>query len=163
MKIKNIKKNKAFVLLFAIILASIIFAISIGIANISYKEVLLTTSGKNGNDAFFASDIGIECALYLDNVLASSSPFLSTGLNYEFGNTNFSDRACAGLPVNYTSTDFSGAVNFNVTNDNGCAAVSVLREVNASTTITSKGFNAGDLNNCPSGNNIVERELQVTY
>lgn len=156
--------NSGFVLLFSIILASIVFAIAIGISSISYKEILLTTSAKNSNDAFFAADVGIECALYLDKD-AASSPFVPGS-----SNDNFSTSTdCAGLTVSPIST-VSGNVSFNLFNLNStsksCAVVSVVKDMVANPqtmTIISKGYNSGREPDCPSGNNIVERQLQASY
>lgn len=164
MNIRKIQKNKAFALLFAIILSSIILAISAGIAEISYKEILLTTSGKSGDDAFYAADVGAECALYLDKD-STTSPFESVGsTNYNFA----TNAQCAGLQV--TPTTVSGAdVSFILQNlgaeTTGCAIVSVTKNtviVPIVTTVISKGYNACTLGS-PSSSNAVERELQVTY
>ncbi|MCX6755365.1 MAG: hypothetical protein NT068_02395 [Candidatus Nomurabacteria bacterium] len=157
--------SSGFVLLFSIILASIIFAIAIGVSSISYKEILLTTSAKNSNDAFFAADVGIECALYLDKD-AASSPFVPGS-----SNDNFSTSTdCAGLTVSPISSTGSGAISFNLFNldstSNSCAIVSVVKDVVANPqtmTIISKGYNSGREPDCPSGNNIVERQLQASY
>ena len=60
--VKNIKKNKGFVLLFAVTLAAVFLSIALGISEVALKENNFSTSAKNTNDSFFAADTGEECA-----------------------------------------------------------------------------------------------------
>ncbi len=82
MLIKKIQNNKGFVLLFAVTIASILLAIALGVANISYNEVRFGTSARGTNDAFFAADAGIENALFLDKAgtYAPTGPVVISGL-----------------------------------------------------------------------------------
>ncbi len=69
---KNKKSNgvheRGFVILFAVIITSIVLLVSLGIANVVYKETLLSSSSRDGGYAFFAADSGLECALYWDTL-----------------------------------------------------------------------------------------------
>jgi hypothetical protein len=60
------KKQKGFVILFAILVAAIVLAIAIGISNVAYKEILLSASARESHYSFFSADTGAECALYYD-------------------------------------------------------------------------------------------------
>ena len=51
MIIKKIKKNRGFVILFAVTLSSILLAIALGVANIALKEIRFGTSAKDTNEA----------------------------------------------------------------------------------------------------------------
>jgi len=77
--IKEIKKNKGFVILFVVTLSSILLAIALGAANIALKEIKFGTSAKDTNNAFFAADTGAELALFNDK----------TPNFYSIGTTNF--------------------------------------------------------------------------
>jgi len=55
---KKFQYKKGFVVLFAVMLSSIILAITIGIANISIREIKFSTGAKDTNNAFFAADAG---------------------------------------------------------------------------------------------------------
>ena len=59
MIILKIKKNKGFVLIFAVTLAAILLSIALGISQIALKEIKFGTSAKDTNDAFFAADTGL--------------------------------------------------------------------------------------------------------
>lgn len=64
MKKKN-KKN-GFVILIAIVVSSLLVSLGVFIANIAYKELVLSTSAKDSQKAFFIADSVIECALRYD-------------------------------------------------------------------------------------------------
>ncbi len=155
MKTKNIKKNKGFALLFAVMISSIILAIALGVATISYKEVKFSTSAKDTNDAFFAADTGAECALYYDRIDPANNafdPLFSGPMN------------CNGLSITLGGSDPTW--NFIVSqlgdNKNGCAIVSVNKSDPNSTSIVSKGYNNGG-SNCIATENTVEREIDLNY
>ena len=152
--IKNkIKSKKGFVLLFAVMISSIILAVSLGVANIAYKEVKFGTSAKDTNDAFLASDTGAECALNYDKSVVSSNAFTGTA------GPNIS---CAGasITISGSSSPWSFIIPGLGSLGQGCAKVTVTKT--SSTSIVSKGYNTGSPS-CTPGSNTVERELDVTY
>ena len=72
--IKNKNKNggirqQGFVLLVAVVVASILLSIGIGIANFTYRELILSSTSRNSTYSFYAADTGTECAYYWDNIL----------------------------------------------------------------------------------------------
>lgn len=167
MILKKTKNNKkGFALLFSIIIASIIFAITIGISNIAYKENLITTSGKDSTIAFMASDLGIECALILNKGFDSFAPAFDSEDNFN------AIKQCSSIIV--SSKSFKDSIyNFIVYNPNSitksCAIVSVAKVPDITdpsvinTTITSHGYNNSDSPElCNSGRNRTERVLEVT-
>ena len=161
---KKLQQNKGFVLLFAIILCTIIIAITIGITNITYKELHFTANAQDANDAFYAADAGVECALYLDKNI--NTPFelghiFDAGLN-----------VCPGIAFNVVNEvssvstevvyDFVFGIN---QSPNQCAKVYVKRDYSYPTpvlTVISKGYvTNGDVFNCTVGTNTTERQLEV--
>jgi Tfp pilus assembly protein PilX len=171
----NIKNKKGFVLLFAVVLVSIILAISLGVSNITLKELNFSTSARNTNDAFYAADTGVECALfYLRNTVQSF-----TGNSQAFGvPTENIVTQCNGVNVALDEDEngdetATGPWFFNVTSLGeygfACALVEVIKE-NNTTTIISRGYNLGhipnenDSPNCDSNSaNQVERVIEVRY
>jgi hypothetical protein len=153
------KKNKqdGFVLLFTIMISSIILAITLGVANISNKEIKFGTNAKETNDAFFSTDTGAECALYNDKIASTS--FLEVGSSGTvecLGNT-------FTLNGSYPVWDFvvSGLDN----SGQGCVKVIVDKTDVASTIVTAKGYNDGGgvAGFCIPSSNSVERQLQLVY
>jgi hypothetical protein len=167
--LKNNKKNaclpklcfkhcgQGFVLLYTMAISSVILAVALGIANIALKEAQFSTSARATNEAFFAADTGAECALFYDKLDPTQNAFSGTDMPINCGGTNgISVNSSGGNIWTFTIPNLgdSGA---------GCANVSLIRNIDTSTTIISKGYNKGT-NNCGGpGSSIVERELKVTY
>jgi Tfp pilus assembly protein PilX len=130
------KKNRGFVILFAVTLSAILLAIALGVANIALKEVKFGTSARDTNDAFFAADTGTEQALYNDKL-------------GNYSGTSTWSFVISGLG--------SGGLS--------CANVSIDKTAPPIVTIISKGYNIASSDGlCSSTNtNRVERELKTTY
>lgn len=174
---KRNKQDKGFVILFAVVLTSIILSVSLGLADITYKEISFGTSAKNTGDAFFASDTGIECALYYDfkGVQTGSgsyeNPFGYVGaepLTLECAGTQF-----GFIPPYDPATGPWSFVLYNLSNSGkSCAIVTVTKNLNDindpdddQTIIVSKGYNTGGDNITCSSNSPtrVEREIELRY
>ena len=153
MNIKKIKKNSGFTILYAVMISSIILAITLGIMGISLKEIKFGTSAKDTNDAFFAADTGAECALFNDKSTQNKFPLAGPATTI----------TCAGVSI--LPTFSSGFFKFTVTNlgsvGQGCAIVTVDKSVSP-TAIVSKGYNNGGAS-CISNTSTVERQLELSY
>lgn len=154
------KKEKGFVILFAVTISSILLAISLGVASIAFKEIRFGTSAKDANDAFFSADTGYECALFNDK--ETSNVFVSSG--------GTGKVICKGLAIDLDGSYPSWS--FVVPNlggsGTGCAKVSVYKDDVSEapyikTTVISKGYNFGDVNCNSLVSNRIEREEKITY
>lgn len=167
--IKNIlhpKKQRGFIILFAVTLASLLLSIALGIASVAYREVTFSTSAREANDAFLAADTGAECILSNDK---QSSALPVTGTPDTIVTIN-----CGADPITVTpdfTTDENtntntATYNFTIPNlgpsQNGCASVKLVKTDVAGLetfTVTSKGYNGA----CGSqGLHSVEREIVVS-
>lgn len=54
--------NKAFVLLFALLISSILLATGLGISRLMVRQIALASLSRESQVAFFAADSGMECA-----------------------------------------------------------------------------------------------------
>jgi hypothetical protein len=136
---KKLKKDKGFVILFAVTISAILLAISLSVADIAFKEVQFGTSAKDTNDAFFSADTGAEQALFNDKGGDSIYPGP--------GSWSFS---LGGLGAG----------------QKGCAKVSIVKTSSPTrTTIISKGYNNGGdvVGLCNPLTRSIEREIKVTY
>lgn len=159
-KIK-IKKNNGFIILFAVTLSSLILAMALGVSNIALNEMKFSTNARDTNDAFFAADTGVECALFNDK---PTTKFPVAGPAVAL--------TCAPAAPTYSGGGNTGLYTFIVTSlgssNQGCAKVTVFKDGAVSppfivTTIISKGYNIGD-SSCNSSNpNRVEREIRASY
>ena len=56
--------QQGYTLLFAVIITSIILAVSISILSISQKEIILSSASRDSQASLYAADSAIECVLY---------------------------------------------------------------------------------------------------
>jgi len=171
MIINNFKNNRGFVMLFAVVLSSIILAVTLGVANVTLKELNFTTSARATNDAFFAADTGAECALYYD-IVGTSGP---TGLVNPFGVPSTDvNTFCGGTAVDLNNGSGTQASPWTFflyplgSTGSACARVSLWRDTSTPvvTHIISRGYSDGGdtSSDCTSTNpNRVERQIELTY
>lgn len=164
---KEIKKNNGFVVLFAIVISSILFSVALGLINVASKEILFSISNRASNDAFYAADTGVECALYWDLGPSFGGPS-AFGLNpipYGIATT------CGNINLNLYQSNPSGPWTFYIhglgRNSQACVKVVVTKNIappNPPNKIVASGYNIGDVPDCVSTNtNRVERQLEVVY
>jgi len=158
--IKEIKKNKGFVILFAVTLSAILLSIALGVANIALKEIRFGTSAKDTNNAFFAADTGAECALVNDKY--SSISFVKIG--------GSGTVRCMGnnIAISGVFPSWNFVVSGLGSSGVSCANVSVFKDdvtraPSIITTIISKGYNIGDAACLSSNPDRIEREILVSY
>ena len=99
-------KNKGFTLFIAMIVMGTLLLIAAGIVNLAVRQSLISSSGRESQEAFYAADSGIECVLYWDIQNPNGVSAFSTST----GSTIFCNRD-ANNPSNqwtvggsYTST-----------------------------------------------------------
>jgi len=168
-------KQKGFAMLFAVLVSSVLLSIGLSIFNLTVKELILSSSGRESQFSFYAADTGAECALYWDTkgtyIFATSS---------SSGTPSPVTPDCAGNMFNVRPTTpnlngpvtFSGpstattlfSLNIPASTPKFCAIVTVTKLDTGgiiSTTIDSRGYNTpcSDTTNP----NRVERALKVTY
>ncbi len=155
MNLQKIKKNKGFVILFAVTISSILLAIALGVSNIALKEVKFGTSARETNNAFFAADTGVECALIHDK--SGGSLFVSPGS--PILNCNNTSISTAETPAGFWTFVVPGIGE----DSQSCASVTVDKTASPVTTVISKGYNIGDASCSSTNPNRIERELLTRY
>jgi hypothetical protein len=158
----NFKNKKGFVLLYAVTLAAIFLSLALGVGAIALKENLFSTSAKNTNNAFFAADTGVECALFYDKSGGSGSAFIDLATISPISCNNNSVTVTES-PTNVWTFSIPSLGGSNL----GCAKVKVDKTslVSPTTTITADGYNnGGSSGGCaPVKSTAVERELSTSY
>lgn len=175
----NIKDEKGFTLLFAVIVSTLVLAVGGSIINIALKQVILSGTGRESQYAFYAANTGIECAYYWDiagvdgaPAFATSSAFTPPGAAACAGTVDIYDDSSTGAAFD---SDTIGLVtessfylrDFSNTNNEDleyCAFVTVTKTLDnggrvASTTIESRGYNTCDATNPRR----IERGLELNY
>ncbi len=176
--IKQKETQKGFALYFSIIIASIVIFIGIAVADISFQEVRLSQSGRQSQYAFYASNTGIECALYHDSTNASfplDEDDVSDGKPLDITCTGHSENEISGGGTfgDIDNQEFlveadsdSATTTFKLFNVNdspapeSCVIVSVGKRVDSGvikTTIESRGRDKCD------GSRRTERAIRINY
>lgn len=153
-----------YLLLLAVVLASIVLSIGLGVANIVNKGIILASSGRLSQLAFYAADGGIECALYWDrsHIGFPTSIFSTSTLSTPPANGVVcvsEDIATTWTVSGQTST--AAKTTFDLGFPNGtCSTVSVSKTGSGVTTvIESLGYNT-----CSTENpRRIERAVRVKY
>lgn len=145
-----------FVILFAVTISAILLSITLGVANISLREIKFGISAKDTNDAFFAADIGEECALYYDRSNSTKNAFTGMATPMICAGNSFSKPVPS--PANFWSFTLSGLGS----GGQGCSKVTVDKRVSPITQIISRGYNNGG-SSCTQSLNTVERQIELNY
>jgi len=163
-KNKTTLQNRGFALLFAILASSVLLSVSIAIWNIAFREVVLSSFGRESQSAFYIADSATECAFYWDFA------FARTGKNsFPASNTipGASTLLCGGKTVQII-TDSADSLNasshFTIDFNGGRATVYIAKtNLNASgfslTNVLSHGQNS--INSYEP--TLVERGLKANY
>jgi Tfp pilus assembly protein PilX len=158
--------KKGFVILVAVLVATLVVSIGAFIALIAVKELELSSSGRESQDAFYAADSALECALYHDfRVEQFGSTGTPTGVRCEGVTSSITVEP--GSDTNNSTSYFE--ISFPNTEDTGgveqapYARVRVIKSdigtINDKTIIEAQGYNIKDT----TAQNRVQRALQVVY
>jgi len=144
------QQERGITLLLAVLLSSILIAIGLAIFNITIKELILSSIGRESQFAFYAADTGTECALYWDQKGNAFSTSTDTSIT------------CDSEIITVTQVPLDTPTTFKFDVDGYCAIVTVIKsDTHPRTKIESRGYNT----NCDASANPrrVERALRVTY
>ncbi|MEX0917158.1 MAG: hypothetical protein WDZ90_01400 [Candidatus Paceibacterota bacterium] len=147
------QSERGFTLLLSVLISSLLLAIGLAIFNITIKELILSSSGRESQFAFYAADTGAECALFHDfqrGAFSTSSP----AANLECIDEEWEVTSSSPVPGTYTRT-------FSIDSEPHCMTVVVTKEEGppVTTSIEARGYNT-----CDTGNpRRVERAIRVTY
>ncbi len=153
------KKNTSsgFTLFVAIVLMSTILLIATGIVNLAVKQSLISSSGLSSQQAFYAADTGMECALYWDihNPSGQSAFATSTGTTISC-NKDASNQSNEWV-VGGSEQSIINRINF--LPEPFCTIVTVTKNPDGTTQIESLGYNTCD----SESSRRVERAVRATY
>lgn len=147
----KLKTSKGFTLLYATLISSLLLAIGLAIFNITIKELILSSSARESQFAFYAADSGIECALYWDIKrgpisTTTPTPISCNGTDMTVGGVGY------GVPSVF-SFDF-------LPDESYCVDVTVIKnETHPRTVLKSRGYNTCDTTNPRR----IERAIEATY
>lgn len=178
------QKHKGFSLLLAVLMGSLILSVGLGIFNLTFKESIISASGRESQYALYAADSGIECALYYD--VGKNTGSGATEPNFAPYSILTSQKlaampyggplVCNGVtvtldpawPGEQTSTTMSTTTfKYNLPADTysqPCVSVSVSKAKRPTDTATTTFIQARGYNTCDTSNpRRVERGLFIRY
>lgn len=147
-------QQRGFALIIAVILTSVVLALGMALLDVSYKQVLLSSSAKNSQYAFYNADSALECALYYDQQQGA----------FYFGTPYAGSVQCSNLNVtNYAANQDSSqrTTTFSVPCASGgtSADVTIIKASSGSTNIYSNGYSS-----CSAADpSRIERGLKAKY
>ncbi|MBU0750479.1 pilus assembly PilX N-terminal domain-containing protein [Patescibacteria group bacterium] len=145
---------RGFTLLIAVILSSVVLTIGLALLDMAYKQVILASTAKQSQKAFYAADSALECALYYDQ-------------QKDAFNTNFdalTQLSCDGQVISYAPSGSSPKVTtYSVPCAGGGTQASVRVYKNYPIAPTTRIY-ANGYNSCNADDaRRVERGLKVVY
>lgn len=150
----HMEEHRGFALLIAVVLSSVVLALGVALLDIAYKQVLLSSSAKNSQYAFYNADSALECALYYDQKQGA----------FIYNSTYAGAIQCSNLTV----TSFAAnqdpnqrTTTFNVPCATGgiSADVTIIKTTANATNIYANGYSSCDSTN-PTR---IERGLKAKY
>lgn len=172
---KNFKKNqqRGVAILFAVLLVSTVLAISLTLLNITYRQLLLSSTVRESQLAFYAADSALNCARHWDSYRGDTNPFghfvtdPDTGALSFLGPVGGSNLACgdASYPIIFNSPNSTFFMRVVMSGRSLCAKGLVSKNVaTGKTTISVQGYNApGTSTACPSPATDRTLERAMTY
>ncbi len=180
MSFSSAKNSGGFSLLYAVLVVSILISVGLSMADIATRQIVLSSSGRDSQIAFYAADSGIECALFWDLKNPSGQSAFSTSTASTIscnGQSIFTNSQT--VPTNPTVSSLIGGggeadptsifyIDFNLGSQPlaYCAIVTVNKSSNPVpggssilTKIESRGYNTCDVANPRR----VERAIRVQY
>ncbi len=173
---KRTRSKKGFSLLLSVLVGSLLISVGLGIFNLTFKESIISASGRESTSALFAADSGIECGLYYD----VSAAVYHNNPNIVFGTTTdandirdfIRDLLCNGR-IPYSATvnspdDFNSTttLRYGDPSDTGlCVDIEIGKHdiphgsLSTLSIIQARGYNTCDTNNPRR----VERGLYIKY
>lgn len=155
--------KRGFTLLIAILLASVSLLVGLALADVAYKQVVLSSTARNSQIAFYRADSALECALYYDQQFAA----FNIGNTFDQSAIRCEDRAISG----YDEQPLTGGgvrTTFDVMCEGGgrSAAVAIYKEGSGTCGATGEKncLYASGFNTCTESDPIrFERGLKAVY
>lgn len=166
---KTQQLNKGAVLLIAILMASVMLTVGLGVYQRTYKEIYFASFWTQTQRAFSGADTGYECALYRDlhppavpvgtvYFATSTPPAVPVDTDFWCGGgivTSSFTSSASGIYVYATTTFPTGPSTFNVE----VVKITNITVGTTTTKIISRGYNTADTTNPRR----VERGLKIEY
>ena len=150
------RSERGFTILLAALVASLVLALGIAVFSIAQKELILSSTGRNSQLAFYAADTGAECALYSDMRHSAFDPALPVSPITCDANSaiTVSHGDLASYPISYK---------FSFDPNGYCVQVTLTKNtVHPRTRIHADGFSVACADIAASTRSL-QRSVELTY
>lgn len=162
------KHQQGFTILFAVIVSALVLSIGLSIANITLKQIKISSLGRESQIAFYAADSGSECVLYYDLIESA----FATSSNSNIAALPATISCFSQDPtVDFDPSDPNQADDYNATStivfssgSDICAKVQIgkydtdMDGYSDKTLILSRGYNT-----CTNNGKQLERGIRIRY
>lgn len=146
--------QRGFTLLIAVVLSSVALAIGLALLDVAYKQVILASTAKQSQTAFYAADSVLECALYADQQLNTFGYAATSGSVTCNGNNP------ATVTFNQSASPRTRTFTIQCVGNTGVlGSATIYKASNAATSIYAVGYNTCDSTNPRR----IERGLKIVY
>ena len=171
--------KKGFALLLSLIVTSILLVVGLGVSDVAFREIQLSSFGNQSEIAFYAAETGLECGLYWDKAMMPSLTNDGDDSNdndpsvFVSGSSIPLPFSCLGIDISPPSliTSLGGIVEFDLGSGNApCVKVTVEKQEDsnhlgnlawAKTFITATGYNTCDNTDPRRVGRVLELELNL--
>jgi hypothetical protein len=147
--------SRGFTLLISLILTSVTLALGVALLDIAYKQILLASSAKQSQYAFYNADSMLECTLYWDqkfNAFNYEAPLAASSISC-------SNRTVTGYTSSVSGTRRTTTFNHTCASGGTIASVTIYKESSGQTNIFANG-----LNTCDTSSPLrIERGIKARY
>ncbi|MEK7510762.1 MAG: hypothetical protein AAB582_00800 [Patescibacteria group bacterium] len=143
---------RGFTLLIAVILTSVLVSVGLALVDVTYKQLILASTAKNSQIAFYNADSALECGLYHDQRFNAFSQDVAT--------TSITCNSATPISVTVQTSGALRTSTFSVPCESGTSAgVTVMKNTTGATAIYANGYSSCDTTDVRR----IERGLKVTY
>ncbi len=168
---QKFKSKKGIALYIAVTVTAALILVSFSVVSLALKQISISGAGRDSQEAFYAADSGVECAIFWDvknSVVPGQSAFTTTTPQVIFCNSDLNNplngALLVGGPMTMTEPGANGTSTFSLTflPQLYCAQVTVVKGYSGglqTTKIESRGYNTCDT----TSPRRVERAILTTY
>ncbi|MCI5108597.1 MAG: hypothetical protein MRY49_01990 [Candidatus Pacebacteria bacterium] len=153
-------KQKGFALYLTVIAVGIVSFITFSLSDIAFRQNTIASIGNRSQQAFYASDSGLECALFWD-LHHAAFPY-NQGGSFD---PNLVDCGDGVVDYEFTATADSATTLFDVDfTAINCVVEIKVEKVDIGDRITTKITSQGESGSCVAGDsNRFQRSIEVNY
>lgn len=131
---------RGFTLLIALVLTSVMLALGVALLDVAYKQILLASSAKQSQYAFYNADSLMECVLYWDqrfNAFGYDAPLAG-------GSISCNNRTVSSYATSVSGSQRTTTFSHTCTTGGTLASVTIYKQSSGQTNIFATGFNTCD-------------------